>query len=315
MIAQRAVVLSEAPGQARRLLRWTLPLSVLAHGAAAAAGIWLAGTPPQPLPAVVTVEVISAPGAPLSSSTRGQAPVSQDAPDSVPAAAPEAPAEVPPEEQAATPAPSRAPPMETELEASAAETVAEIAEAKAEAPSPPAHNDVLAPESKAMALSAVPAPPPSKPEAPPRRQTDEPAPETPAASDPPEPGDPTSVEPGHMARSDPAAEAGDHGAAVPSAGASTPPSYALGSGGNPIPEYPWPARRAGWEGRVVVEVAVRPDGAVTDVDLAQSSGHDVLDEAALETIRRWRFEPAKRGGVPVAGSVEVPITFRLVDDR
>jgi protein TonB len=43
----------------------------------------------------------------------------------------------------------------------------------------------------------------------------------------------------------------------------------------------------------------------------KSSGYDMLDQSALETVRaRWRFIPARRDGVPVADTVQVPIRFR-----
>jgi TonB family protein len=45
--------------------------------------------------------------------------------------------------------------------------------------------------------------------------------------------------------------------------------------------------------------------------LVQGSGARELDRAAVEAVRRWRFAPATRGGQPVEGSVQVPITFNL----
>ncbi|MGH8475705.1 MAG: energy transducer TonB, partial [Methylococcales bacterium] len=42
-----------------------------------------------------------------------------------------------------------------------------------------------------------------------------------------------------------------------------------------------------------------------------SSGHEVLDEAALNAVRRWRFVPAKRAGVAQASWATVPIEFEL----
>jgi protein TonB len=94
----------------------------------------------------------------------------------------------------------------------------------------------------------------------------------------------------------------------------TAPGFAVGSGANPLPDYPYRARRAGHQGRVVLKVAVGADGVPVAVTVERSSGHDSLDDAALDTVRRWRFAPATVGGVAVAGTVEVPITFRLVND-
>lgn len=97
-----------------------------------------------------------------------------------------------------------------------------------------------------------------------------------------------------------------------------PPSVPLGGargGGNAIPEYPARARRRGWEGRVLLVVRVRADGAAETVRVASSSGHGILDRAARDAVRRWRFNPARRAGISVAASLEVPVTFRLIDRR
>ena len=70
------------------------------------------------------------------------------------------------------------------------------------------------------------------------------------------------------------------------------------------------ARRMGIEGTVVLRVVVAPDGTPKSVVVLESSGHDVLDASALETVRRrWRFVPARRNGIPVEDSVQVPIRF------
>lgn len=80
---------------------------------------------------------------------------------------------------------------------------------------------------------------------------------------------------------------------------------------NPPPAYPELARRKGFEGVVVLRVSVSDSGEAMAVVLASSSGHDLLDERAIETVRRWRFEPARSGGRPVPGLVLVPIAFLL----
>lgn len=80
---------------------------------------------------------------------------------------------------------------------------------------------------------------------------------------------------------------------------------------NPKPEYPALARSRGWTGKVKVRVHVTANGEASSVSLEQSSGHDILDEAALEAIKEWRFEPAKRGDTPVASVVIVPMPFNL----
>ncbi len=82
---------------------------------------------------------------------------------------------------------------------------------------------------------------------------------------------------------------------------------------NPKPPYPLTARRRGYEGRVLLSVLVRADGACGDVTLKQSSGHALLDSSALDTVKRWRFQPARHGATPVESRVDVPVIFRLED--
>lgn len=80
---------------------------------------------------------------------------------------------------------------------------------------------------------------------------------------------------------------------------------------NPAPEYPAFAQRRGWQGTVQVRVQVSAAGLPGTVQLQTSSGHSVLDEAALRAVKRWRFVPAKRGEQAVSGWVSVPLEFRL----
>lgn len=93
--------------------------------------------------------------------------------------------------------------------------------------------------------------------------------------------------------------------------AGRPAAFDLGSAGNPAPDYPIRARQRGWEGRVVLRVAVDDRGQPVAIDIATSSGHRVLDDAAHRTVARWVFQPATRGGQQVAGEAIVPVVFRL----
>ena len=54
--------------------------------------------------------------------------------------------------------------------------------------------------------------------------------------------------------------------------------------------------RRGLGGSVRVQVTVAPDGSVERMDVAQSSGNRYLDRAAMDAVRRWRFNPAMRNG-------------------
>lgn len=87
--------------------------------------------------------------------------------------------------------------------------------------------------------------------------------------------------------------------------------YDVASLNNPKPPYPLAARRHGAQGRVLLSVQVGADGASHEVLLKHSSGHALLDDSALQTVRRWRFVPAQRGATPVESWVDVPILFRL----
>ncbi|MGJ0490991.1 energy transducer TonB [Methylobacter sp.] len=80
---------------------------------------------------------------------------------------------------------------------------------------------------------------------------------------------------------------------------------------NPAPEYPEIAMDRGWEGRVLMKVHVKPDGKPDNISVIKSSGKKVLDDAAVSTVKKWSFVPAKRGDTPIAGWVTVPITFNL----
>jgi protein TonB len=81
---------------------------------------------------------------------------------------------------------------------------------------------------------------------------------------------------------------------------------------NPAPPYPADAWRARIQGRVVLKVVVEGSGLVGDVAVHASSGSTSLDDAALMTVRTWRFEPARRRGSPVAHEVLVPVRFTIV---
>lgn len=79
------------------------------------------------------------------------------------------------------------------------------------------------------------------------------------------------------------------------------------------PTYPPRCLRLGIEGRVKVKVLVGENGRVQEATIGTSSGDASLDEAALEAVRKWRFEAAQRDGVPVRAWAQVPIEFKLID--
>ena len=80
---------------------------------------------------------------------------------------------------------------------------------------------------------------------------------------------------------------------------------------NPRPAYPALSRRLGEQGKVVVRVLIGVDGTAQQAEIRTSSGYARLDQAALATVRSWRYVPGKRGGVPEAMWFNVPINFVL----
>lgn len=156
------------------------------------------------------------------------------------------------------------------------------------APSPPSES-VRAPSS--------PAQPASKPNAPEREAS------TGAAIA-------ESREPAEVSSSASAAPATGNLAAVAQEAAAQVEAVPL-AGENPPPIYPRLARQRGWEGLVALRVKVSAAGEVVEAWVENSSGHGVLDQAALTAVKSWRFRPAQEGMRAVAGVARVPIEFRL----
>src|SRR5699024_2715165 len=68
-------------------------------------------------------------------------------------------------------------------------------------------------------------------------------------------------------------------------------------GSRPAPRYPRMAQRRGEQGRVVIRVLITPKGAVERATVHQSSGHDLLDEAALKAAKKAKFKPYTENGI------------------
>lgn len=68
-------------------------------------------------------------------------------------------------------------------------------------------------------------------------------------------------------------------------------------------------RKKAAQGRVVLRILVRSDGSAASVEISESSGHAVLDVAALRAAWEWRFEPATRDGEPIEAWVLLPVRF------
>lgn len=80
---------------------------------------------------------------------------------------------------------------------------------------------------------------------------------------------------------------------------------------NPPPEYPSMAKRRGLEGLVTLEAKIDRNGRVEELRLFTGSGHSILDKAALQAVRAWRFSPGTVGGRAQSMWVKVPVRFEL----
>ena len=78
----------------------------------------------------------------------------------------------------------------------------------------------------------------------------------------------------------------------------------------PDPEFSEEARKAKYQGTVVLWLVVGSDGRTQKIRVQRTLGMG-LDEKAIEAIRRWQFEPARKDGVPVAVQINVEVNFRL----
>lgn len=95
-------------------------------------------------------------------------------------------------------------------------------------------------------------------------------------------------------------------------------TYVPGRGGvtqprvlyDPDPEYSDEARRAKFQGAVILALVIGPDGRPRDMRVQRSAGMG-LDEKAMEAVNQWKFQPAMLDGRPVAVRISVEVTFRL----
>ena len=92
------------------------------------------------------------------------------------------------------------------------------------------------------------------------------------------------------------------------------PAYAgVSYAHTPKPAYPEQARKAGWEGTVMLGVLVNVGGKAEKVEIKGSSGYAPLDQAAVEGLKLWLFRPARYGERAVESWVKIPVVFRLAE--
>lgn len=80
---------------------------------------------------------------------------------------------------------------------------------------------------------------------------------------------------------------------------------------NPPPNYPRVARTRGYEGRTLFRVEVFETGKVGRIEITTSSGFEILDTAALKSVKKWTFVPGTKNGKKIRQWVMVPVRFDL----
>ena len=93
------------------------------------------------------------------------------------------------------------------------------------------------------------------------------------------------------------------------------PDYKASYLNNPRPPYPFAARRMGLQGKVVLNVEVLSEGLCGQANVHQSSGHEMLDNTALQTVKTWKFIPARQAGRAITKWFKIPIQFSLSNDE
>ena len=63
----------------------------------------------------------------------------------------------------------------------------------------------------------------------------------------------------------------------------------------------------------MLSVEVLPSGHCGEINIFKSSGHRILDKAAVAAVKEWKFKSAKNNGINIGSSIEIPIRFVLRD--
>lgn len=77
--------------------------------------------------------------------------------------------------------------------------------------------------------------------------------------------------------------------------------------------YPRWALRQGWQGDFSIAVEILKNGKVGRYSVTHSTGHKVLDKAATEAVRTWRFHPAMKDGQAIVTCIQIPVRFLIQD--
>ena len=77
----------------------------------------------------------------------------------------------------------------------------------------------------------------------------------------------------------------------------------------PKPEYPEIAKMTRTEGAVEFEAVIGKDGTIEELKVLR--GHPLLVKAALDAVRRWRYQPTLLNGEPIEVVTEITVNFKL----
>ena len=79
----------------------------------------------------------------------------------------------------------------------------------------------------------------------------------------------------------------------------------------PEPQYSEEARKAKWQGSVLISLVVDENGKTTDIHVVRPLGLG-LDEKAIEAVSKWLFKPGMKDGKAVKVQAQIEVTFRLL---
>ncbi|MBW1649338.1 MAG: energy transducer TonB [Deltaproteobacteria bacterium] len=89
----------------------------------------------------------------------------------------------------------------------------------------------------------------------------------------------------------------------------TPPVYK----NTPPPTYPKLAKKRGHKGTTIIDALIGINGKIKEIKTNNSSGYEILDNAAVEAVKKWLFIPASVGDKKIEMRVTIPIKFEITD--
>lgn len=75
--------------------------------------------------------------------------------------------------------------------------------------------------------------------------------------------------------------------------------------------YPRWALRQGWQGEFSIAIEILTDGTVGRYKVMKSTGYEILDEAATDAVKTWKFQPAMKNGKAVLTCIQIPVRFQI----